>query len=253
MDTLWAQNLFEAFKHDDVDLAKICLRSSLADMQARVIGGEDGCPFSIGGYGFFAKSQFESQAQLLQELERINSATDFYLSTEEWMKMDKYLMEVASLSTPAFDKVVVGDSFGSLAIQQNAFHVALLFLENGLDPFVINSEENDLFIQCKQQYQALTIRLKACLSKQEEFISPSHLQIRQEWYQIHEEMTILKKAWTSFVYFLTKLQEIYRERLKEIDADLVYQRRCELLKIVSFFCCFSFEKVLSCLPFCLYL
>lgn len=148
--------------------------------------------------------------------------------------MDHYLLEVATLSSTAiFDRVCTGDSFGSLAIQQNAFHVAMLFLDNGLDPLSVNSAGVDLFVQCKQQYQALTIRLKDCLSKQEAFLSPGHLQIRQEWHQITQEAAVLTKAWISFVELLIKLQEVYRERLTEIDADVVYQRRCQLLKVVS--------------------
>ncbi len=207
------------------------MRSSLADMKDRVIGGDYGCALSIGGYGFFAQSQFETQAKLLQELERINSAEDYFLSVEEWEKMDKYLLDVASFSKAYFDHVMPGDTFGVLAVKKNAFKIGIILLDNGLDPLVENIEKNDLFYACKMQYQVLTLRLKALNMRQNTFLEAT-AQIRQEWVSIQKEQVLVNQALTTFIPFLDKMKEILIERLVTIEADIVFKRRCDLLKEV---------------------
>jgi hypothetical protein len=61
MDPLWVKHLMEAFKNDDIELAQISFESSLSDVNDVVVGGENGCPYSIGDFGFYAEEQFEAQ------------------------------------------------------------------------------------------------------------------------------------------------------------------------------------------------
>ena len=65
LDTLWSKQIIEAFDEDDDELVEIALKSCLADLDLVVTGGEYGSPFNIGGFGFFAQSQFDQQGTLI--------------------------------------------------------------------------------------------------------------------------------------------------------------------------------------------
>jgi hypothetical protein len=93
------KNLFKSFEHDDEELAARALQSSLADVHDLVTGGYDGAPFSIGEYGFYADSQFEFQAKLLQDMERENLKKSNYLSESEWREIDRKLYDIAHHGT----------------------------------------------------------------------------------------------------------------------------------------------------------
>ena len=73
------------------------MQSSIADIHERVTGGLDGAPFSIGEYPFYADSQFEYQANMLQAHERKISSKAF-ISNADWAIVDKKLAEIASIS-----------------------------------------------------------------------------------------------------------------------------------------------------------
>jgi hypothetical protein len=228
--------MFRALVTDDDELARISLRSSLADLQDLVIGGEFGTPLSIGGYGFFSKSQFETQGKLLQQLERINSQGKQFLSKEEWIQYDAYLIDVASFSSHTFDHVVRGDTFGILSIKKNAFLVTALFLDNGLDPLIENEEGNDMFAACKIQYQWLAGKLRSLIDQQDVFLASS-LQIRGDWDRIVEAQAVVLDGLRKFPALLDKLADVLQDRLLEIDDDIKYQRRCALLKEVCVLQC----------------
>ena len=121
------------------------MRSCLVDVNAVVINGEFGTPYSIGDYGFYTDMQFQAQATLLFELERINSEGKYFLSDEEWKKVDAYLASLAFHANSKFTKAYRGDTFASLAIRKNAFFVAILFLQNNIDMLLLNEEGKSTF------------------------------------------------------------------------------------------------------------
>lgn len=218
---------------DDEELAAIALNSSLADLKEVVISGDFGAPFSIGDYGFYANSQFDAQSQLLCDIERVNSQADYYLSKEEWDKIDDYLSQIGAYGTSYFPTVGCGDTFGVLAVKKNAYKVAMVFLEAGLDPLIENEEGEDLFHATKKQYQVLSIRLRILIERQDQFMVST--QIRGEWLSITNEEKSLLNAWRNKVTFLRMLIANLTRRLDFIEADIVMKRRCELLNEVKSF------------------
>lgn len=230
IDSLWSQHIFESFVTDDDELATVALGSSLADLTQVVISGEFGAPFSIGDYGFYANSQFDSQSKLLCDIERLNSQQDYYLSTEEWDKIDDYLSQIGAYGSAYFPTVSCGDTFGVLAVKKNAYKVAMVFLNAGLDPLLENEEEEDLFHAAKRQYQVLSIRLRLLIERQDQFLIST--QIRADWLSITTEEKLLLNAWRNKVIFLHLLIANLAHRLDLIEGDLVLKRRCDLLNEV---------------------
>ncbi len=131
IDSLWVQNLFDAFKTDDEELAAYALQSSLADLRDTVIGGHHGTPYSIGDFGFYVDEQFDAQAKILSENERKVSNTKHFISLSEWENVDKKLAQIAHHGKAKFLKACRGDSFASLAIRQSAFSVAKIMMDMG--------------------------------------------------------------------------------------------------------------------------
>jgi hypothetical protein len=70
VDQLWVRQVFESFKNDDTEIIDVAMKSSLADPDAKVIGGENGSVYSIGDYGFNTASQFRCQQKILAKNER---------------------------------------------------------------------------------------------------------------------------------------------------------------------------------------
>ena len=95
LDSLWNRQIIEAFELDDPELANVALESIVADKEARVDGGQHGSPYSIGGYGIFAESQFDSQFQILHQHEEESSRGVYHLSLDEWAQVDKGLKRIA--------------------------------------------------------------------------------------------------------------------------------------------------------------
>lgn len=159
LDTLWTKYLFKSFDLDDEELAIIALQSSIADLGSKVIGGEIGTPYSIGGYGFYAKNQFEMQSTLLKDTERVNSKGRNFLSTAEWGKVDDQLDRLGHHGSFTFLRAIRGDSFACLAVKKNAFSVAKYLLDIGIDPLSDNEEGHDLLHILKEQYSELSKEL----------------------------------------------------------------------------------------------
>ncbi len=61
LEMLWARQIMDALDNDDDELVGIALKSTLADLELLVTGGQYGSPFNIGGIGFYAENQYESQ------------------------------------------------------------------------------------------------------------------------------------------------------------------------------------------------
>jgi len=161
MDPLWVQHLMEAFKIDDLELAQICFESSLADVDDVVVGGENGSPYSIGDFGFYAEEQFEAQYKhILSTAKQWCLRNKHYLSGSEWEVLEHKLSLLAHHGEASFYDTCRGDSFACLAVRFNAFQVAKYVLSLGLDPLLQNERQQDLFLITKVQYGVLTLRLK---------------------------------------------------------------------------------------------
>lgn len=228
---MWVQNLFTSFNTDDAELASISLRSSLADVNALVEGGEFGTPFSIGEYGFYAQNQFDDQAQLLSDKERKNANNKYFLSEGEWNLVDAYLKKVAHYSNSVFETVRRGDTFAALAVKKNAFHVAIALLQNGLDPLLENEADDDLFRIAKQQYLVLTVQMKELSSVMDRAVyNPKTL--KQDWHALDAQEIAIFTALEGMIDFLVELKGNLERRLVQIDNDKKVKRRCELLNEV---------------------
>jgi hypothetical protein len=55
------EGIMDALDNDDDELVGIALKSTLADLELLVTGGQYGSPFNIGGIGFYAENQYDSQ------------------------------------------------------------------------------------------------------------------------------------------------------------------------------------------------
>jgi hypothetical protein len=127
LDSLWSQHIISSYETDDDELTEVALKSSIADIHDTVTGGECGSPFSIGGYGFYAENQYEEQGTTLCEKERENASSDYFLSNDEWNKVDNYLKRVAYYSGQAkFRKVLTGKEFLLISFYLSLF-LHLLF------------------------------------------------------------------------------------------------------------------------------
>jgi hypothetical protein len=158
LDSMWSKYIVESYVNDDLELAAIALESCLADVSLVVEGGEYGCPMSIGGYGFYTNDMFENQANLLYKTER-RYCTGIFLSVDEWAGIDKKLRDIAEYGYSKLQYACRGDTFTNLAVRDNAFKVAKLFLDKGVDPLITNANGDDLIQIVKQQYGALSLRL----------------------------------------------------------------------------------------------
>lgn len=239
LESLWVQNLFEAFKTDDAELAAIALQSSLADVNDRVVGGSFGSPYSIGDYGFYAEKQFQPQLRFLQDKAHdIADRTKVYLSGEEWQRVEKRLIAIANYGNFDFTSTTVGDSFADLAIRQSAFQVAKVVMSAGIDPLVENAEGKDMFGTMKEQYHTIGVHLREIHVLKEEaahkVMVPSAVQ-----HILSEEMRLLD----NFHYlseFCDELKDNLQRRVKEIEVDKILQRRAQLRNEVrSEICTFS--------------
>lgn len=256
LESLWVQNIFEAFKTDDPELATIALQSSLADVNDRVVGGIFGSPFSIGDYGFYAKQQFE--AQLVHLRERIKDVCDrnnHYLTAVEWDRVEKKLINISNHSDAAFVSTTVGDSFAALAIRQSAFQVAKVCMNAGIDPLVENAEGKDMFDVMKEQYHTLGLQLRDVqdlkVEASKKILVPSAV----------EKLLASEAKLIDNFHFLSEFADDFKlnmeTRAKDIERDKVLQRRaflreevcrvilnCRLSLFNGFFCLFMLDLIL---------
>lgn len=168
LDSMWGQNIFISFNLDDVELLNLALRSSLADVTEVVVGGECGSPFLLGDFGFYSENKFQSQVDLLLGLERKYAVGKYFLSAEEWNGVDGRLSQIGNYSFAKVRRAVRGDTFASLAVRANAFQVAKVLMDVGVDPLLENEENEDLVSIIKEQYGYLSDRLHDVMAHKDE-------------------------------------------------------------------------------------
>lgn len=207
------------------------MKSSIADINDLVIGGDFGSPYSIGDFGFYAETQFSNHAAYLQEIERINSQNKYFLAESEWQRVDQYLTKVAHYSQATFLNVSVQDGFGHLALRKNAFRVGSLLLRLGIDILHINAQGEDIYDILKQQYYFLSIELKRLTSSQNEAFQRTI--VKTEIKQFKEDQQTLLDHFEGMVEFIQTFDEKILLRIENIDIDIIYRRRCELLNEVN--------------------
>jgi hypothetical protein len=213
-----------------VELATIALKGSLVDISAVVTGGEFGSPFSIGDYGFYSETQFEEQADTLCQLEREYASKDFFLSESEWKKVDSHLTDVAHYGKPQIHKTIRGDTFASLAVRKSAFQVAMVFLSKGLDVLQTNENEEDLIDVIQEQYGRISADFKVLLTKQPVFYRQT--KTITELNQLRKEQKVVLESFQGMVLIVRDSQKALERQLLEIEADLAFKTRCELLNLV---------------------
>lgn len=228
MDSLWTQHIFESFDTDDEELTKVALKASLADLHARVVGGDFGSPYSIGDYGFYSQGQFQSQADYLCDVERANVTEDFFLSDREWQKVDSYLTKTAySISNYVISKAYLGDTFPMLAIRKSAFHVAIVFIQEGVDILLENEQGQDLIDVVKEQYGILATAFKQVLTKQ--IVYYRQTKTITEIKELRKEQTKMKADFLGLIDFVKACEVILQKQILQIERDFAFKRRCELL------------------------
>lgn len=114
LDSLWCRQMIESFETDDEEVVKVALESVIADKHALVSGGEYGSPFTIGGYGLYAATQFEKQFDFLKGIEHTNAVGIHYLSKDEWEIVDDGLRRIARYGNNKFNKLCRGDTYMAL-------------------------------------------------------------------------------------------------------------------------------------------
>jgi type II secretory pathway component PulM len=126
----------------------------------------------------------------------------------------------------------VGDSFADLAIRQNAFQVAKVLMNAGIDPLMENSEGRDMFGTMKEQYHQIGLQLREVqelkTQASQKVMVPSAVE-----HILSEECRLLD----SFHYlseFGEDLKVNLEKRVKEIEVDKILQRRAHLRNEV---CC----------------
>ena len=163
LETQWSKQILDSFVNDDVELLEIALQSTLADVHDKVIGGEFGTPLSIGEYGFYSKSQFDNQRDILKIIERGHvERANFFLSDKEWEIVDKNINIMGEYGVSRFMTACPGDTFASLAVSSHSYSVAAKLLNCNVDPLIENFNKKNLGMILGQQYALLTLQVKTC-------------------------------------------------------------------------------------------
>jgi hypothetical protein len=228
MDALWSRQVIESLAKDDVELLEVAMQSSLADTACIVEGGPLGTPFSLGGYGFYAQSQFNTQAAILIESERDTAVGMQFLSNAEWEIVNERLSNLAQHGTPKVHTAIAGDSLISLAIRESAFRVARRLIELGADPLVENEDGLDAYEVLKGQYGVLTVALGKVNEMRAEgstrVLKPSEINVIDE----KESFTLGKLE--DQMSFVLEFKETMKQRITSLDSAKVEARRLELKK-----------------------
>jgi hypothetical protein len=228
VETSWSKNILFSYDQDDVEISIQALKSSLADLTDTVVGGIDGAPYSIGDYGFFTEEQFEEQGQVLRDVDRNNAERrKIFFSETEWHDVDQKIKGFAEYGQASFLKVARGDNFGILALRRDAFAVAKFLIERGIDPLKENEIGQDMFVVARESYLSLTIRLKMIAPRQEEYLAS--IQIRTTLETINRDVEYLRQRFLALKDFAESLREAYRNRISNIQNDVHFLKRCELL------------------------
>jgi uncharacterized protein (DUF58 family) len=128
-----------------------------------------------------ANNQFDQQTKVLMDNERELSIGKEFLSSNEWSVIEKALNRFAKFTKSRFDVAIRGDSLASLAVRKNAYNVAILLLDSGVDPFIENEENEDLFQVLQKSYANLSSHLRELHEKRQEASSrvalPSEMEV----------------------------------------------------------------------------
>mgnify|MGYP005991935679 CR=1 FL=1 len=225
-DTLWGKHIFLSFSNDDEELFEVAMKSELADVSERVIGGEYGSAFFIGDIGFFAQNQFEHAAEQMREFETKASKGIYFLSTKEWVTVNANIKKLADYSETRAPRAVRGDSWGALALRANAYKVAKRMLTMGMDPMITNEEGEDMFQILEEQYNRMTGVMHDVLVEKE--VSTHKILVPSEQRAMDEKEEATIQVFRYMLHFLEEFNASLLARIAEIGEDKRLKRRLEL-------------------------
>jgi hypothetical protein len=228
MEGLWGQNIFISFNKDDVELLNIALSSSLADVTEQVTGGEFGTPFILGDFGFYSENKFQWQTELLKGLERKYAVGKYFLSIAEWEGVDTKISAVGHFSQAVVRRAVRGDTFAVLAVRANAFQVAKILCDRGVDPLVENDHGEDLVAVLKEQYGYMSDRLHHVLAHKDE--AQKRVFAPSEMADVIEEDRYILETFENMVGFCDAMINNLERRLVLIHRDRQDKRRADMRK-----------------------
>lgn len=225
-DALWGKHVFASFIKDDVELFDVAMKSALADVSMQVEGGEFGTAYQIGDLGFYAKNQFDFQGDKIRKFEREFAKGTYFLTKEEWADVDEKIQNIVSVSPPLIRRAVKGDTFGALALRDNAYKVAKRMLEIGLDPLVENGEGEDLCSIVSEQYNTLTGLMHEILEEKEH--SKHKVMVPSETQDLEKREVSRLDDFKHMKLFATEFLERMEARERKIHEDKQMKRRLEL-------------------------
>lgn len=226
IDSIWNRQLVEAFELDDPELVKVALESPVADKEAIVEGGEFGCPYSIGGYGLYAESQFDEHFKVLKENEEALAKGIHHLSLDEWETVDRGLKKLAHHGKARFPKLVRGDGYAALAIRKRAFIACKVLLEIGVDPLVTNEEGDDLFELLKMIYGEMSQDLRDIDKFRFDF--KTGIGIPSEVLEMEAKEEAIKKHYEDLLPLIDTHTDLLKERLVQVGKYKYEKRKLEL-------------------------
>ena len=226
IDSLWNRQLVEAFQLDDPELVKVALESPVADKDATVEGGEFGSPYSIGGYGLYAESQFEEHFKVLKENEEALAKGVHHLSLDEWDTVDKGLKKIAHYGRARFPKLVRGDSYAALAVRKRAFVACKVLLEMGVDPLVTNEEGEDIFELLKMIYGQMSQDLRDIDKFRLDF--KTGIGVPSEVLEMEAKEEAIKKHYEDLLPLIDTHTDVLKERLVQVGTYKYERRKLEL-------------------------
>jgi hypothetical protein len=225
-DSLWVKHVFESFRKDDEELFQTAMKSSLADINDKVIGGEYGTPYSIGSFGFYGLNQFQDRSNFISQYERKEAVGKYFLSSTEWDEIDDKILRNISVASYKTRRAIRGDSFASLALRANAYKVARCMLDLGLDPLVENEDGEDLESILKEQYNTLCEEMHHILEEKESFAQSVVIPSQQRDVTNREDE--LLRHFYDMRKFLEFLLQQLEKRLINILDDKMKKRKLEL-------------------------
>jgi hypothetical protein len=233
LDSLWARHIFDSFAKDDDELVTHALKSCIADIGAVVEGGEFGCAFYIGNYGFYARCQFAKQAEVLQQHERIliEESKVEHFSYNEWIQADSRFVDLAEYGRARIDKACKGDTFLMLALRASAFDAAQVILKSGTESLALNEDNEDAIEIVRQVYGTISDQLVDVNSRKvdmaKETIIPSHLDNL-----LSKDNEIMMKA-QKMINFLRCLQANINQRLCDVEKAKWTKKKADLKREVQ--------------------
>lgn len=198
-------------------LAVVALDSCLADLEATVEGGEFGSPYCIGDFAFYSDNQFQAQTNLLISKEKKYCPSSAYLTEKEWLMIEDKIGQLGRYATARFQRSRVGDTFACLSIRENAYLIAALLLEKGVDPLAVNVDSEDLYCILKQQYAATAMALSEI--QDERTAKVDVLQLPSEMNEIDERERTLVEHLRSMRTFSDVLWNNIEKRKEQIEKD----------------------------------